>query len=56
MERNKSLGLLAISRKGRNLVCGEEPVGSAARANRARLVLLASDAGGHTVPGRRSPF
>ena len=49
MERNKSLGLLAISRKGRNLVCGEEPVGSAARANRARLVLLASDAGGHTV-------
>ncbi len=49
MERDKSLGLLSISRKGGNLALGEEPVGAAARAGRARLVLLASDAGGHTV-------
>lgn len=49
MEQDRSLGLLAISRKGGNLVLGEEPVASAARAKRARLVLLAQDAGGHTA-------
>ena len=41
MERNKSLGLLSISRKGGNLVLGEEQVGAMCRANRARLVLMA---------------
>ena len=54
MERNKSLGLLALSRKGGNLATGEEPVGAVARAGRARLVLLASDAGGHTVRRAKS--
>lgn len=48
MIQNKGLGLLAISRKGGNLVLGEERVGAAARAGRARLVLLASDASDHT--------
>ena len=43
MEQDKSLGLLAISRKGGNLALGEEAVGAAARAGRARLVLLAGD-------------
>ncbi|MDR0889484.1 MAG: ribosomal L7Ae/L30e/S12e/Gadd45 family protein [Oscillospiraceae bacterium] len=51
---NKSLGLLAISRKGKNLVCGEDAVAAAARASRARLVILAEDAGGHTVRRAKS--
>lgn len=54
MEHNRSLGLLSLSRKGGNLAIGEEPVGAAARASRARLVLLASDAGGHTVRRAKS--
>ena len=54
MERDKSLGLLSISRKGGNIALGEEQVGAAARASRARLVLLASDAGGHTVRRAKS--
>ena len=54
MEQNKSLGLLSISRKGGNIVLGEEQVGAQARAGRARLVVLASDAGGHTVRRARS--
>ena len=49
MEHNRSLGLLSISRKGGNIVYGEDHVGAQARAGRARLVILASDAGGHTV-------
>lgn len=49
MEQNKSLGLLSISRKGGNIQAGEEPVAATCRASRARLVLLASDAGGHTL-------
>ncbi len=54
MGQDKSLGLLAISRKGGNLAVGEEPVSAAARAQRARLVLLASDAGPHTVRRAKS--
>lgn len=54
MERDKSLGLLSISRKGGNIVLGEEPVGAMTRAGRARLVLLASDAGPHTVRRAKS--
>ena len=54
MEQDKSLGLLAISRKGGNLALGEEAVGAAARAGRARLVLLAGDAGPHTVRRAKS--
>lgn len=54
MERDKTLGLLSIARKGGNIVLGEEQVGAAARASRARLVLLASDAGGHTLRRAKS--
>ena len=49
MEQNKTLGLLSISRKGGNVVYGEEQVGAVTRAGRGRLVILASDAGGHTL-------
>lgn len=54
MEHNRSLGLLSISRKGGNIVLGEEQVGAQTRASRARLVILASDAGGHTVRRAKS--
>ena len=54
MEQNRSLGLLSICRKGGNIVLGEEQVGAQARARRARLVILASDAGGHTVRRAKS--
>ena len=54
MERDKSLGLLSISRKGGNIVLGEEQVGSVTRAGRARRVVLASDAGAHTVRRAKS--
>lgn len=54
MERNRSLGLLSISRKGGNIVYGEETVGAQARAGRARLVILASDAGAHTFRRAKS--
>ena len=54
MEQDKSLGLLAISRKRGNLALGEEAVGAAPRAGRARLVLLAGDAGPHTVRRAKS--
>ncbi len=54
MEQNKSLGLLSISRKGGNIVYGEDHVGAQTRAGRARLVILASDAGGHTVRRAKS--
>ena len=45
----RALGLLGIARKGGNIVVGEEPVGTAARAGTARLITLASDAAGHTI-------
>lgn len=54
MEQNKSLGLLSISRKGGNIVFGEEQVGAVTRAGRGRLVLLAKDAGGHTLRRAKS--
>lgn len=54
MEHNRSLGLLSISRKGGNIVYGEETVGAQTRAGRARLVILASDAGGHTLRRAKS--
>ena len=54
MEHNRSLGLLSISRKGGNLTVGEEQVGAIARAGRARLMLLASDASDHTVRRAKS--
>ena len=54
MEQNRTLGLLSISRKGGNLTIGEEQVGAIARAGRARLLLVASDASDHTVRRARS--
>ena len=54
MEQNRTLGLLSISRKGGNLTVGEEQVGAVARAGRARLLLVASDASDHTVRRARS--
>lgn len=54
MVQNKSLSLLSISRKGQNLVYGEDTVAAAARTSRARLVIVASDAGAHTVRRARS--
>ena len=49
MMHEKALGLLGISQKGGNIDLGEEPVGAVARAGKARLIILASDAAGHTV-------
>lgn len=54
MERDKSLGLLSIAKKGGNIVLGEEQVGAVARAGRARLILLAADAGAHTYRRAKS--
>lgn len=42
------LSFLGLARRGSHLAVGEEPVGAAARAKDARLILLASDAAGHT--------
>ena len=46
---DRSLGLLGIAQKGGNVEIGEEPVGAVARAGKARLIILASDAADHTV-------
>lgn len=45
---NKALNYLAIARKGGMAELGEEPVGAAARALKAHLILVASDASDHT--------
>ena len=45
---DKALNYLSLGRKAGRIELGEEPVGSAARAHKARLVLVASDAGDHT--------
>ncbi len=51
MEDNISgvLSLLGLAKKAGRLVSGEEPVGGAARARDARLILLASDAADNTA-------
>lgn len=49
MEQHKALNLLSLARKGRNIEVGEEPVGAIARAGKARLIVVASDASEHTV-------
>ncbi len=46
---DKVLSLLGLAKKAGMLVSGEEPVGGAARARDARLILLASDAADNTV-------
>ena len=45
---DKSLNYLALARKGGRVELGEEPVGAAARAGKAYLIVVASDAGDHT--------
>ena len=45
---DKSLNLLSLARKAGCAELGEEPVGAAARALHAHLILVASDAGDHT--------
>ena len=45
---DKALNYMALARKAGRIELGEEPVGAAARAQKARLVMVASDAGDHT--------
>ena len=45
---DKALNYMALARKGGRIELGEEPVGAAARAQRARLVIVAADASDHT--------
>ncbi len=45
---DKVLNYLALARKAGRAELGEEPVGAAARAQHARLVMVAEDAGDHT--------
>lgn len=45
----RALGLLGIAQKGGKIEIGEEPVGASARTGKARLIILAADAAGHTV-------
>jgi len=44
----KALNYLALARKGGRAELGEEPVGAAARAGKAHLILVAGDASDHT--------
>ena len=45
---DKARNYLALARKAGFAELGEEPAGAAARAQKARLILVASDAGDHT--------
>ena len=45
---NKALKYMALARKAGRIELGEEPVGAAARAQHARLVVVAGDASDHT--------
>lgn len=45
---DKALNYLALARKAGLVELGEEPVGAAARAQKARLVIVAKDASDHT--------
>ena len=45
---DKALNYLALGRKAGRVELGEEPVGAAARAQKARLVVVAKDASDHT--------
>ena len=45
---DRAVNYLALGRKAGLIELGEEPVGAAARAQKARLVLVAQDAGDHT--------
>ena len=45
---DKALNYLGLARKGGRVELGEEPVGAAARALRAHLIVVAQDASDHT--------
>ena len=45
---DKARNYLSLARKAGRIELGEEPVGAAARAQKARLLVVASDAGDHT--------
>ena len=45
---DKALNYLALARKAGRVELGEEPVGAAARAQQARLIIVAQDAGDHS--------
>ena len=45
---DKALYYLSLARKAGRVELGEEPVGAAARAQKARLVVVAEDASDHT--------
>jgi ribosomal protein L7Ae-like RNA K-turn-binding protein len=45
---DKALNYLSLARKAGRIELGEEPAGAAARAQKARLLVVASDAGDHT--------
>ena len=45
---DKALNYMGLARKAGRIELGEEPVGAAARAGKACLVLVAADAGDHT--------
>ncbi|MBE6976746.1 MAG: 50S ribosomal protein L7 [Ruminococcaceae bacterium] len=51
---DKALYYLALARKAGKAELGEEPVGAAARALHAHLILVASDASDHTWRRARS--
>ena len=48
MNHEPILRLLGLAKKAGRLEIGEEPVGAAARARKARLILLAADAAPNT--------
>ena len=45
---DKALNYLSLARKAGRIELGEETVGAVARAKKARLILVASDAGDHS--------
>ena len=45
---DQALNYIALARKAGRVELGEEPAGAAARAQHARLILVASDASDHT--------
>lgn len=45
---DKALNYMALARKAGRIELGEEPVGAAARAQHARLVVVAQDSSDHT--------
>ena len=48
MPMDKSLSYVALARKAGRIELGEEPVGKAAQAGKASLILVAEDASDHT--------